>query len=95
MATESWTNHMDVIVPGIVYLLKMLGWIIGAGFGALCAVVAYVGKLWAGKIELQAEHIANMDSKLDSITGAMALCDNCSNAASEYKRRKSDISGSK
>lgn len=89
----SWTTHMDVIVPGVLWMLKILGAIIAGGFSCLCAVVAYVGKLWAGKIALQASHIGEMDRKLDGIVGAMSLCDGCSTAARNYRRRITDIEG--
>jgi len=84
MATAGWTEHANEIVPMVIAIGRAALWLIGLLGCALIGVIGYVGRMMATRFNV-------MESKLDTMHQIQLMCDGCSKAASEYKRRSTDF----
>jgi len=67
---QSWTQHIDLIVPGVLFAFKVLISVISAIGAALCSILVWIGKGFSARIH-------SIDRKLDSVHDAMLACDGC------------------
>lgn len=87
MENATITQHIDILAPGVFFLLKALVWLVGLLGSALLAVLIWLGRQFASKI-------GNMDRKLDTLHDAMLTCDGCKNALAKLGNRPGDDDGS-
>lgn len=83
MEIENWATHLDVIVPGIIFIGKVLIGVIVAGFGCLCSVIGWVGRGFGKRFEAMELSVKNMHD-------VMLGCDGCKNSLEKFGRRKED-----
>lgn len=78
-----WVEHLDVIVPGVTYAVKVLIWTIGSLLSLLGTIIG-AGIVWMVRRQKRIE------AKIDKVHEVMLECDGCRASAIKYGRRAGD-----
>jgi len=68
-----WLKYVDVMVPGVIYLVKALIWVIVAMGTILVNIMIYFGKKRLAKLN-------SMNEKLDIVYKVITSCEGCNDS---------------
>lgn len=83
-AQPEWVKYVDIIVPGVVYLVKTLIWLIVVIGGALFNLIWYLGRK-------RLAHQKQMDAKIDVMYQVITSCDGCRESMDKVVHGRSAI----